>query len=89
VFKHVILIGTAVGLGVVSGFAAQTALKVLANLSLIGGPGLFDVLLKAGERPDVFGIVGGATATGFAAIFYVVWGLIRLVGRYRGKDQRG
>lgn len=86
-FKHVTLIGTAVGLGLVSGFAAQIALRIFAVFSLLAGPGLQESLNRAAERPDVFWIFGGATAIGLTAIFYLVWGVIRLVGRARGKGR--
>ena len=86
--KHLILIGTAVGLGMVAGLFAQVALKFLAVVSLGAGPGpVHEGLILASERPDVFWTVVGATAIGFAAIFYLVWGLIRLVGKSRSKDQ--
>jgi hypothetical protein len=86
--KHLILIGTAAGLGLVAGFFAQVALKFLALVSLGAGPGpVHDGLIEAAEQPDVFWIVVGATAFGFAALFYLVWGLIRLLGRVRRKDQ--
>ena len=86
--KHLILIGSAVGLGMVAGLFAQVAIKFLAVVSLGAGPGpVHDGLIRASERPDVFWIVVGATAFGFAAIFYLVWGVVRLVGRTRRKSQ--
>ncbi|TAG22280.1 MAG: hypothetical protein EAZ40_08240 [Rhodobacterales bacterium] len=86
--KHLILIGTAVGLGLLSGVFAQVALKFLAVVSLGAGPGpVHDGLSSAAERPDVFWVFAGATALGFAAIFYLVWGVTRLVRKPGRKDQ--
>lgn len=77
--RHLILIGTAVGLGVLAGLFAQVVLKFLAVVSLGAGPGpVHDTLTSAAERPDVFWMVVGAAAIGFSAIFYLVWGLVRL-----------
>lgn len=84
---HVILIGVAAGLGIVAGFGAQVALKVLAFFSLLAGPGLSETLNRAAERPELFWTFGFATALGFALIFYLVWGVSRWVGRARRKDQ--
>jgi len=86
--KHAILISIAFGLGLAAGAFAQVAMKFLAVVSLGAGPGpVHDGLIRAAERPDVFWIVVGATAFGFAAIFYLVWGVVRLVGSTRRKSQ--
>jgi hypothetical protein len=87
--RHLILIGTAGGLGLLAGVFAKVALKFLALVSLGAGPGpVHDGLSRAAERPDVFWTFAGATALGFAAIFYLVWGAVRLVRKPGRKDQR-
>ncbi len=87
--RHAILITVALALGLAVGAFAQVVLKFFAVLGLAAGPGPFQAeLMQAADHPTVFWTVVGTTAAGLAAIFYLVWGVIRLVGRLRRKGRR-
>jgi hypothetical protein len=81
--RHSIFIGIAVAIGFLGGSLAQIVLTALAYLSLIGGPGLYEGLLALADRPDVFWIVTVGVAVAVAALIYLIWGIVWLVGRRR------
>jgi hypothetical protein len=79
--KHFLFVGVAVGLGLLVGALGKVGLKVLAILSLIGGPGLYEGLNALAERSDFFWLVTGAVAAVVAGVIYLIWGIVWLVQR--------
>jgi hypothetical protein len=81
--RHFILVSVAIGIGILVGSLGQIGLKLLAILSLIGGPGLYEGMIALADRPDLFWIVSAAAAAVVGSLIYLVWGTVWLVRRQK------
>ena len=87
--KHLLILVGAAAFGGVAGVMSGVLLKFVAIVSLIGGPGLYDIVLKTADRADVFWLAA-LSAFGLAlCLIYGVWGLVRLIATAFRKTRGG
>jgi hypothetical protein len=88
-WKHILIWLLASLCGLAGGFAAGPLLKFLALISIVGGPGFVELLLRWSEDPRAFWYSFMAIGIVALAVFYGLLGVKALLSALLARSKGG